>query len=406
MKYLFFDIDGTLVSHDHGLIPSAKKAIERSRQKGNLCFLATGRHLSSLWAVKDLDMDGVIYCNGAGIFMHGKILYTNPIPHTICSRTVFQAEERNGAYSLQSSYEMFKNVAEMDRFEKSVAFDPRFTSFQDKLQKFGAKPFTQYRSQDILKIDIGFATEEIMDDFQKVMSPQLTLVSTAGYHIEEGKKSGDYLKIGSIYCEEVHHYLYGKYDPAIQVNLCEILTKGDPLCNFRLNMREANKSAYAVPVYEPQSWEDYGTDVTGSIYTVFCLNYFHYGKAIYDTLGKNTLKNGLRAFGKCRGERIRELNRRRGQENSIENLLEQGDLFLDIRENPEVEKVSDREYRIHFSRNIMREVLRSHKAEELLDIYYEEAIAALAVAYNSKLRTEIMELPQKTGYEMKIRVEE
>ena len=57
MKYLFFDIDGTLVSHDHGLIPSAKKAIGRSRQKGNLCFLATGRHLSSLWAVKDLDMD-------------------------------------------------------------------------------------------------------------------------------------------------------------------------------------------------------------------------------------------------------------------------------------------------------------------------------------------------------------
>lgn len=196
MKYLFFDIDGTLVSHDHGLIPSAKKAIGRSRQKGNLCFLATGRHLSSLWAVKDLDMDGVIYCNGAGIYMHGKILYTNPIPHAICSKTVFQAEERNGAYSLQSSYEMFKNVAEMDRFEKSVAFDPRFTSFQDKLQKFGAKPFTQYRSQDILKIDIGFATEEIMDDFQKVMSPQLTLVSTAGYHIEEGKKSGEITRKG------------------------------------------------------------------------------------------------------------------------------------------------------------------------------------------------------------------
>ena len=222
----------------------------------------------------------------------------------------------------------------------------------------------------------------------------------------EGKKSGDYLKIGSIYCEEVHHYLYGKYDPAIQVNLCEILTKGDPLCNFRLNMREANKSAYAVPVYEPQSWEDYGTDVTGSIYTVFCLNYFHYGKAIYDTLGKNTLRNGLKAFGKCRGERIRELNRRKGQENTIENLLEQGDLLLDDREKPEIEKVSDAEYRIHFRRNIMKEVLTSHRAEELLDIYHGEAFAALAAAYNSRMKTEITELPQKTGYEMKIRVEE
>ncbi|MEE8808624.1 MAG: Cof-type HAD-IIB family hydrolase [Lactimicrobium sp.] len=196
MKYLFFDIDGTLVSHDHGLIASAKEAIEKSRQKGNLCFLATGRHLSSLFAVDGLEMDGVIYCNGAGIFMHDKILYTNPIPHAICSKTVFQAEERNGAYSLQSSYEMFKNVAEMERFEKSAAYDPRFTSFADKVQKFGAKPFTEYRNQEILKIDIGFATEEIMDDFLKVMSPELTLVSTAGYHIEEGKKSGEITRKG------------------------------------------------------------------------------------------------------------------------------------------------------------------------------------------------------------------
>ena len=54
----------------------------------------------------------------------------------------------------------------------------------------------------------------------------------------------------------------------------------------------------------------------------------------------------------------------------------------------------------------MKEVLTSHGAEELLDIYYEEAFAALAAAYNSRLKTEITELPQKTGYEMKIRVEE
>ena len=41
MKYLFFDIDGTLVSHEKGLIPSAKEAIEKTRKKGNKVFIST-----------------------------------------------------------------------------------------------------------------------------------------------------------------------------------------------------------------------------------------------------------------------------------------------------------------------------------------------------------------------------
>ena len=71
MKYLFFDVDGTLYSHNTGLVPSAKKAIEETRAKGNKCFIATGRHLGSLHAVKDLEVDGIIFCNGGGIYIAG-----------------------------------------------------------------------------------------------------------------------------------------------------------------------------------------------------------------------------------------------------------------------------------------------------------------------------------------------
>lgn len=223
----------------------------------------------------------------------------------------------------------------------------------------------------------------------------------------EGKKSGDYLDIGSIYCEEVHHYLYGKYDPAIQVNLCEILTKGDALCNFRLNMRKANMNSYVLPPYEPKSWEDYGEDVTGSIFTVFCLNYYHYGKAIYDTLGKNTLKNGLRNFGRCRGERIRELNRRKGLENNIKNLLDQGDLLLDKREKPVVTMTSEKECRICFSRNILREVLSTHRAEYLLKLYYDEVIGTIIFTYNPELKVMFKGIEaEEESYEMILKMEE
>lgn len=191
MKYLFFDIDGTLVSHQKGLLPSAKAAIEETRRQGNLCFIATGRHLSALGLLEGLQTDGIIYCNGAGIYYNNEILMTREIPHTICSQTVFQAEEREGAYSLMSSYVTFKNEAEMARMRKSIVFDHRFATFEEKLQAYGAKPFTEYRRQEILKIDIGFENESIMADFRKVMSPELKLVSTAGYHIEEGERSGE-----------------------------------------------------------------------------------------------------------------------------------------------------------------------------------------------------------------------
>lgn len=198
MKYLFFDIDGTLVSRKLGLVPSAKKAIDLTRQKGNKVFLSTGRHLGALFSVQDLEVDGVIYCNGGGIMIDNEIVCIREIPHDICSKTVFQAEEREGRYSLMTSDKLFKNKKEMDFFIHNAFFDDRYKDKgpEEKIQAFGAHPFTDYRHEPILKIDIGFDTEEIMEDFEKHMSEDLQLASTAGYHIELGKRSGEITRKG------------------------------------------------------------------------------------------------------------------------------------------------------------------------------------------------------------------
>lgn len=196
MKYLFFDIDGTLVSHEKGLIPSAKEAIEKTRKKGNKVFISTGRHLGSLFSLEDLEVDGIIYCNGGGIYIDGKTVLQREIPHDICSRTVFLAEERDGRYSLMSDYKLFKNKKEMDFFKSHSFQDERFASAEEKMKCFGAYPFTEFRYEPILKIDIGFDTEEIMADFEKHMPSDLQLASTAGYHIELGKRSGEITRKG------------------------------------------------------------------------------------------------------------------------------------------------------------------------------------------------------------------
>ena len=57
IKAVFFDVDGTLVSHKSKSVPeSAKDAIERLRSKGIKVFLSTGRHIHEL---KNMPTNGI-----------------------------------------------------------------------------------------------------------------------------------------------------------------------------------------------------------------------------------------------------------------------------------------------------------------------------------------------------------
>ena len=67
IKAVFFDVDGTLVSFiDHKVPDSARKAIAELRNRGILCFLATGRHLLELEEMTcyDIVFDGYVTTNG------------------------------------------------------------------------------------------------------------------------------------------------------------------------------------------------------------------------------------------------------------------------------------------------------------------------------------------------------
>ena len=49
VKTIFFDVDGTLISHTlHDVPPSTRAALRQLREKGIPCVVATGRHLLEL----------------------------------------------------------------------------------------------------------------------------------------------------------------------------------------------------------------------------------------------------------------------------------------------------------------------------------------------------------------------
>ena len=80
IKAVFFDIDGTLLSHKTNSVPaSAVQTLEMLREKGILTFIATGRHLPELKKLRALDglrfdgavsLNGQYCCNNEGVIYH------------------------------------------------------------------------------------------------------------------------------------------------------------------------------------------------------------------------------------------------------------------------------------------------------------------------------------------------
>lgn len=83
IKAVFFDIDGTLLSHKTNSVPaSAVRALEGLREKGILTFIATGRHLpelKKLHALDGLHFDGAVSLNGQYCCNDEGLIYHCPI---------------------------------------------------------------------------------------------------------------------------------------------------------------------------------------------------------------------------------------------------------------------------------------------------------------------------------------
>lgn len=187
-------------------------------------------------------------------------------------------------------------------------------------------------------------------------------------------------QIGFIFCEEVHHRIYGGYDPAIQVNLCETLTNGSDCCRFYIYCREANQKPYLLPPYKKQSWDDFEGNLIASIDTIFGLMLIFMGKAVLEDLNEDALAHSIYNFGYHRGERMRELHRREGIEISLKNFIEQGDIFLDPRY--QLEKIfTQDELEIRINRDPVAEMFDTYDAWNVGKVYYSAIYQALIEGY-------------------------
>lgn len=89
-KLIFFDIDGTLIEEGKEYVPESNiEAIRRAQENGHLCFINTGRPITSVGSmITDLGFDGYICGCGTYVSYHGKEIFHKELSQELLKKMV------------------------------------------------------------------------------------------------------------------------------------------------------------------------------------------------------------------------------------------------------------------------------------------------------------------------------
>lgn len=132
-KIIFFDIDGTILSHrTHQVSDSTRAAIVKARENGHILMINTGRSISFInQSVRDLDFDGYICGCGTYIEFRGELLMKNSLPQLLSQEVLRDLRKFNIAAALEGSKAVYYDtnstnpiIREMIRYQQEHHFTP------------------------------------------------------------------------------------------------------------------------------------------------------------------------------------------------------------------------------------------------------------------------------------------
>ena len=210
MKILFFDIDGTLTDESTGQIPqSCKEALKQAQKNGHLCFVNTGRPISTIPnKIFDLNLDGYICGCGCYIKYKNEVLLESTLTNSLCKEIVNQLVKANISGVLEGSQNTYwppndqnPTVTSIKANHTNEGFDTSKTWFDENLQYDKAtcwlnpdsdfEIFHQFMSQHFVGIKRGEDFYEyIQKDYSKATGIQF-LLDYFGLNIEDAYAFGD-----------------------------------------------------------------------------------------------------------------------------------------------------------------------------------------------------------------------
>lgn len=166
MKYIFFDIDGTLTDNQtKKIVPSAKEALDKLQANGNFVAIATGRAYYK--AKKFMEEIGLVnmVCNGGnGIVLNQKLVKNAPLDKAKSLAIIKQAE--NLGYGV-----LVAPFDSIDVYSKNTLFLKQ-AGFRKEPTRYLIDASIDYNKlDDIYKFYISIPKEE---------EDKLTLMNTLG----------------------------------------------------------------------------------------------------------------------------------------------------------------------------------------------------------------------------------
>ena len=116
-KFLFYDIDGTLVGKSKFVTEKTKQAIKQAQEYGHKAFLCTGRAPTSIVGdILDIGFDGIVCSAGGFVIVDGEYIFENLMNQYVLSevmtlfinnQVLFTLETKDAIYETPGVSEFF-----------------------------------------------------------------------------------------------------------------------------------------------------------------------------------------------------------------------------------------------------------------------------------------------------------
>jgi len=118
-KYLFFDIDGTLVGKSKMVTEKTKEAIQQARLNGHKAFLCTGRAPTSIVGdIKNIDFDGIVCSAGGFVIIDNEFIFENFINQYVLSEVMTLFINNHILFTLETKEAIYQTPGVNEFFDK------------------------------------------------------------------------------------------------------------------------------------------------------------------------------------------------------------------------------------------------------------------------------------------------
>lgn len=181
-KFIFLDIDGTLVDKG-GVIPeSATKAITKAREQGHKVFVCTGRSRCEIHDyILKAGIDGIVGSAGAYVELDSKVIYHRPMTEAMNKRLLDYFESRNMSIFLETNDELLVNDIGLAYVAEHIRNCKKNNQPYDKAFFDLSAPLSEKEHPETLPVNklLYVTTEYDPEDVKRDLKAEFTVVDSA-----------------------------------------------------------------------------------------------------------------------------------------------------------------------------------------------------------------------------------